>query len=506
MHLAQLPRTLKPSRAPQVPLVRAQHAESIVHEAEIGARWGCHHAGHWWWLLGWHRGTKGLVPCHPHCPTSHPGGLCTEGVLLVQEQPPNPVPSPSPPATEQPPGAGHHRCHRGALLEPSQVWKAPSDFPLPGSGERLRRVPAEGLCYLQLLAARRGHTANGEAAAGQLGAVSVAAPLTPESPQMCTESCACTNGVRAIGSPWQNVLLGVGRRVWGCGALRAGLCGHRPTTGPPPQGARGPQGELRQPRLCCSLWKGKLRHGQRMWLSLGHGGDWPSRCTLAWVGRRCQHRGVRGTFFWGGGHCSKSAPWRLGCPKHRGFSAWGKPLPPAPCCTPGSRRPPFVLGGPPPASRTEPFPPLRAPLRPLCPFKRTPGVAAGLSSCPRWTRDWTAPDSPGRVGTAATTGTAASAGTRADPVGLGGAHKKRGRTSDGDPHSPDPTGVLGPIAGGARRSLGTFVTPLGWHWMSTLIGDGGSMAIWGGRRALRGEAACLLGVRPHGHGAPVPRC
>lgn len=196
----------------------------------------------------------------------------------------------------------------------------------------------------------------------------------------------------------------------------------------------------------------------------------------------------------------------FGVPKAQGIFCLGEAAAPRTVLHP--RQPPSTLcpWGPPPASRTEPFPPLRAPLRPLCPFKRTPGVAAGLSSCPRWTRDWTAPDSPGRVGTAATTGTAASAGTRADPVGLGGAHKKRGRTSDGDPHSPDPTGVLGPIAGGARRSLGTFVTPLGWHWMSTLIGDGGSMAIWGGRRALRGEAACLLGVRPHGHGAPVPRC
>lgn len=358
MHLAQLPRTLKPSRAPQVPLVRAQHAESIVHEAEIGARWGCHHAGHWWRLLGWHGGTKGPVLCRPHCPTSHPGGLCTEGVLLVQEQPPNPVPSPFPPATEQPPGAGHHRCHRGALLEPSQVWKAPSDFPLPGSGERLRRVPAEGLCYLQLLAARRGHTANGEAAAGQLGAVSVAAPLTPESPQMCTESCACTNGVRAIGSPWQNVLLGVGRRVWGCGALRAGLCGHRPTTGPPPQGARGPQGELRQPRLCCSLWKGKLRHGQRMWLSLGHGGDWPSRCTLAWVGRRCQHRGVRGTFFWGGVIAANQHLGVWGAQSTGDFLPGGSRCPPHRAAPQAAAVHPLSLGAPPSQqNRAFPSPP-----------------------------------------------------------------------------------------------------------------------------------------------------
>lgn len=53
-----------------------------------------------------------------------------------------------------PPSHGHYRCHRGALLEPSQVWKALSDFPLPGSGERLQRVPAEGLLlFTALLAA-----------------------------------------------------------------------------------------------------------------------------------------------------------------------------------------------------------------------------------------------------------------------------------------------------------------------------------------------------------------
>lgn len=180
---------------------------SIAHEAEIGEMWGCQHAAHCWWLLGWHRGTKDLVPCRPRCPTSHPGDLRTKGVLLVQEQPPNPVPSPSPPATEQPPGAGHHRCHRGALLEPSQVWKAPSDFPLPGSGERLRRVPAEGLCYLQLLAARLGRTAN--------GAVSVAAPLTPVSPQMCPESCACALCAPSGLHPKTSFFWG-GEEVWGC--------------------------------------------------------------------------------------------------------------------------------------------------------------------------------------------------------------------------------------------------------------------------------------------------
>ena len=47
-------------------------------------------------------------------------------------------------------GRRHCRCHRGASLEPSQVRKALSDFPLPGSGEHLRRVPAEGPCYLRL--------------------------------------------------------------------------------------------------------------------------------------------------------------------------------------------------------------------------------------------------------------------------------------------------------------------------------------------------------------------
>lgn len=166
-----------------------------------------------------------------------------------------------------------------------------------------------------------------------------------------------------------------------------------------------------------------------MQLPLGHG-----CCTLAWVGRRCQQRGVRGAFFGGGAHWSKSAPWHLGFPKHRGFSAWGKPPPPHTVLHPGL--PPSTLcpWGP-PTSRTEPFPPLRVPLRPLGLFKRTPGVAAGLSSCPCWTRDRTAPDSPGqpRCGRAGTAGTTGTAGTRADPVVLGGSQKERENKGWGPP-------------------------------------------------------------------------
>lgn len=79
-----------------------------------------------WWFTA-HRelcgcGTNWQTPGPPPCPTSRGAAV----------------------------GCRHYRCHRGALLEPSQVWKALSDFPLPGSGERLRRVPAEGPCYLQL--------------------------------------------------------------------------------------------------------------------------------------------------------------------------------------------------------------------------------------------------------------------------------------------------------------------------------------------------------------------
>lgn len=171
-----------------------------------------------------------------------------------------------------------------------------------------------------------------------------------------------------------------------------------------------------------------------------------------------------------------------------GFLLGGSLCPPTPCCTPGCRRPPFVLGAPPPA---EPSPSLPS----VCPCGRSvslKGLQAWLRGChpvpagPGTGQPRTAPDSPGqphcgRAGTAGTTGTA---GTRADPVGLGGGHKKRGRTRDGDPHSPDPTGVIGPITGGARRSLGTFgdiCATGGLHRMNTLIGDGGSVAIWGGR-------------------------
>lgn len=35
--------------------------------------------------------------------------------------------------------------------------------------------------------------------------------------------------------------------------------------------------------------------------------------------------------------------------------------------------------------------------------------------------------------------------------------------------------------GEAWGHLGTFVPLVGWHWMNTLIGDGGSVVIWGGR-------------------------
>lgn len=83
--------------------------------------------------------------CNTHLPHV-PGSCVAAGPTGKPRAPPPPCPTSHGAAV----GCRHYRCHRGALLEPSQVWKALSDFPLPGSGERLRRVPAEGPCYLQL--------------------------------------------------------------------------------------------------------------------------------------------------------------------------------------------------------------------------------------------------------------------------------------------------------------------------------------------------------------------
>lgn len=91
-------------------------------------------------------------------------------------------------------------------------------------------------------------------------------------------------------------------------------------------------------------------------------------------------------------------PESLGMPRHKGSSAYGGGGAAA-CCTnlrPGQL---LALGQGqrlslrPPLGRAEPIPPLQAPLGLLCLFKRTPGVAAGPSSHPSWTRDRTVPDS-----------------------------------------------------------------------------------------------------------------
>lgn len=104
------------------------------------------------WLLGWHRGTSRTQLQHPPTPCPRLVVHCTQGAVWLLDQLANPGPPhpPCPTSHGAAVGCRHYRCHRGALLEPSQVWKALSDFPLPGSGERLRRVPAEGPCYLQL--------------------------------------------------------------------------------------------------------------------------------------------------------------------------------------------------------------------------------------------------------------------------------------------------------------------------------------------------------------------
>lgn len=171
-----------------------------------------------------------------------------------------------------------------------------------------------------------------------------------------------------------------------------------------------------------------------MRLPLGHG-----CCTLAWVGRRCKHQGVRGAFFLGGGSSlDQISTLTFGVPKAQGVFCLGEAsAPPTPCCTPGCRRPPFVLGAPPPA---EPSPSLPS----VCPCGRLvslKGLQAWLRGChpvpagPGTGQPRTAPDSPGqpRCGRAGTTGTTGTAGTRADPVVLGGSQKERENKGWGPP-------------------------------------------------------------------------
>lgn len=79
-----------------------------------------------------------------------------------------------------------------------------------------------------------------------------------------------------------------------------------------------------------------------------------------------------GSIHWGAGETTARGItlWGGHCPRHHHHP--GQPLAPGQ----GLR---LSLS---PPSRAEPSPPLRAPPRLLCPFKRTPGVARGLSSHP----------------------------------------------------------------------------------------------------------------------------
>lgn len=101
-------------------------------------------------------------------------------------------------------------------------------------------------------------------------------------------------------------------------------------------------------------------------------------------------------FFWGGeltGANQHLGIW--GARSTGGFLLGGSLCPPTPCCTPGCRRPPFVLGAPPPA---EPSPSLPS----VCPCGRSvslKGLQAWLRGChpvpagPGTGQPRTAPDS-----------------------------------------------------------------------------------------------------------------
>lgn len=168
-----------------------------------------------------------------------------------------------------------------------------------------------------------------------------------------------------------------------------------------------------------------------------------------------------------------------------GFLLGGSLHPPTPCCTPGCRRPPFVLGGPPPPGKLSPSLPSGCPCGRSVSLK---GLQAWLRGChpvpagPGTGQPRTAPDSRA----AGERGPQAPRGPQVPGLTLlcWGGHKKRGRTRDGDPHSPDPTGVIGPITGGARRSLGTFgdICATGGLAPDEHPDRGwGSVVIWGGR-------------------------